>query len=103
MCCFSKCLGGAQCLATIEQDPWVTDQKLGVELALVVAVRGEALAKAWAEVPDVVWAKAWAEVPDVVWAKAWAGVPDAVWGKAWAAELATGVVGKRHKKLIQTL
>jgi hypothetical protein len=54
-------------------------------------------------VPDVVWAKAWAEVPDVVWAKAWAGVPDAVWGKAWAAELATGVVGKRHKKLIQTL
>jgi len=69
----------------------VTDQKLGVELALVVAVRGEALAKAWAEVPDVVWAKAWAEVPDVAWAK------------AWAAELATGVVGKRHKKLIQIL
>jgi hypothetical protein len=57
----------------------VTDQKLGVELALVVAVRCEALAKAWAEVPDVVWAK------------------------AWAAELATGVVGKRHKKLIQIL
>ncbi len=81
----------------------MTDQKLGVELALVVAVRGEALAKAWAGVPDAVWAKAWAEVPDVAWAKAWAEVPDVAWAKAWAAELATGVVGKRHKKLIQIL